>query len=82
MIDALKKSFEHVRLAMLRTTDADLDKPAKFFGSETTVRDVFFNTALHMHEHMGQSIAYARMNKVVPPWTAAEQAEQQKKDKK
>jgi hypothetical protein len=28
----------------------------------------------HAHEHLGQSIAYARMNRVVPPWTAAAHA--------
>jgi len=32
----------------------------------------------HNNEHLGQSIAYARMNGVVPPWTAAEQAAEQK----
>jgi hypothetical protein len=25
---------------------------------------------VHAHEHLGQSIAYARANGVVPPWTA------------
>lgn len=30
--------------------------------------------ATHEHEHLGQSIAYARMNGVVPPWTAARRA--------
>ena len=24
----------------------------------------------HLHEHLGQAIAYARMNKVTPPWSA------------
>jgi hypothetical protein len=23
----------------------------------------------HLHEHLGQLIAYARMNNVVPPWS-------------
>jgi hypothetical protein len=40
---------------------------------------VFFELALHMHEHLGQSIAYARMNTIVPPWTAKEQEEAAKK---
>jgi hypothetical protein len=30
----------------------------------------------HIGEHLGQSIAYVRMNGIVPPWTA--EAEQQK----
>jgi hypothetical protein len=30
---------------------------------------------LDLHEHLGQQIAYARQNGVVPPWTAARQAQ-------
>jgi hypothetical protein len=33
----------------------------------------------HSHEHLGQSIAYARANNITPPWTAREQAAQKKK---
>jgi hypothetical protein len=25
----------------------------------------------HMHEHLGQMIAYARMNGVTPPWSTS-----------
>ena len=83
VIAYVKASFEHIRKAITDTPDADLDKPAKMFGEETTVRGVFFTAGLHMHEHLGQSIAYVRMNKIVPPWTAAEQkAEQEKGSKK
>jgi hypothetical protein len=56
----------------LRTPDSDLDKNVELFGQNTTIRDVFFTTAMHMHEHLGQSIAYARMNGIVPPWSAKE----------
>jgi uncharacterized damage-inducible protein DinB len=82
VVEMLKKSFDHLRDAILSTSDADLDKPAKMFGQETTVRDVLLTTVTHMHEHLGQSIAYARMNKVIPPWTAAQQARQSKAPKK
>jgi uncharacterized damage-inducible protein DinB len=34
----------------------------------------------HMGEHLGQLIAYARVNGIVPPWTA--DAEQQKSAEK
>ena len=46
----------------------------KFFGRESTVRGLYLTVALHEHEHLGQSIAYARMNGIVPPWTAERQA--------
>ena len=76
VLELLKQSFEHVRQAALKTPGTDLDKPVKLFGREASVRDVFFTLALHQHEHLGQSIAYARMNGIVPPWTAARQTRQ------
>src|ERR1041385_361445 len=84
VVEALKISFNHLRSAVLQTSDADLDKATKMFGDDATYRSVIFEAALHLHEHLGQSIAYARMNKVVPPWTAAEQAAEKdaKKDTK
>ncbi|HEX9501623.1 MAG TPA: DinB family protein [Thermoanaerobaculia bacterium] len=67
----LRKSFDHIRLAALTASDSDLDKPIKMFGTDTTVRGAFMIALNHLHEHLGQSIAYARMNGVVPPWTAS-----------
>ena len=67
----LRKSFDHIRLAALTASDADLDKPIKMLGTDTTVRGAFMTALNHLHEHLGQSIAYARMNGVVPPWTAS-----------
>jgi uncharacterized damage-inducible protein DinB len=67
----LKKSFVHLRTAALNASDADLDKPIKMFGNDTTERAGFMQALVHLHEHLGQSIAYARMNGVVPPWSMA-----------
>jgi uncharacterized damage-inducible protein DinB len=36
----------------------------------------------HLGEHLGQSIAYARMNGVVPPWTEEQQQRQQQQQQK
>jgi uncharacterized damage-inducible protein DinB len=74
VIAELKKSFAHLRSAIAATPDADLEKPVKFFGMDSTVRGLYLVVALHEHEHLGQSIAYARMNGIVPPWSAARQA--------
>ena len=38
-------------------------------SSETTVGDVWIRAVVHLHEHLGQGIAYARSNEVVPPWS-------------
>jgi uncharacterized damage-inducible protein DinB len=70
VIDLLKKSLEHVKSAAANVSDADLDKKVKIFGGrEITQRALFMVILNHMHEHLGQSIAYARMNGVAPPWS-------------
>jgi len=71
---ALKDSFAHMEDAFVSFSDADLEKPVDLFGSPTTVRGAYMLLLSHAHEHLGQSIAYARMNGVVPPWTAKRQA--------
>jgi uncharacterized damage-inducible protein DinB len=68
-IDALTKSFDSAREAILAVPEADLDHKIKLFGHEATVRDAMMVIASHAHEHLGQSIAYARSNGVVPPWS-------------
>ena len=78
----MKPSFDHVRNTVLKMSDKDLDKATEMFGNTTTYRNVLITEIAHLHEHLGQSIAYARTNNVVPPWTAAEQAAAEKKDSK
>jgi uncharacterized damage-inducible protein DinB len=67
----LEKSFEHVRTVMKDVQDADLDKKVSFFGHEMTERAAFMVLLGHLNEHMGQEVAYARANGVVPPWSMA-----------
>jgi len=67
VVAELKRSFEHLRTAVSRTED--LEKQVKMFGSPTTHRGVMVTILSHLHEHLGQSIAYGRMNGVVPPWS-------------
>ena len=66
VIKFLKESFDAVRSAY-----PSLERPrkVKLFGKDTTVEGVLMRLLVHNHEHMGQSIAYARMNGVVPPWS-------------
>ncbi len=44
----------------------------------TTLRGSFIAITGHLGEHLGQSIAYARVNGIVPPWTEEFQKQQQK----
>jgi uncharacterized damage-inducible protein DinB len=68
-VQILKDSFAHFRGAILAIKDADLNNALKMFGQDTTVRGAFFLATGHFGEHLGQSIAYARQNGIVPPWT-------------
>jgi uncharacterized damage-inducible protein DinB len=77
--EVLKRSLAHLRQAVLQTSERDLDKQIKLFGQDSSVRNAFLTVFAHLHEHLGQSIAYARMNGVVPPWTAAREAEEKRK---
>jgi uncharacterized damage-inducible protein DinB len=65
----VKDSFVHFRAAIEKLTAADADKPVKMFGRDTTMRGAVLMSLEHLSEHLGQSIAYARSNGVVPPWS-------------
>ena len=69
LIADLEKSFAFLRASMETTTDAQLDATIDMFGRKSTGRGLWLTTATHLHEHLGQLIAYARANKVVPPWS-------------
>jgi uncharacterized damage-inducible protein DinB len=66
----MEKSFDHVRATVKAMSDADLDKHVKMFGKfDMSVRNGLIALIGHLNEHLGQSIAYARSNKIVPPWS-------------
>jgi hypothetical protein len=68
VIAGVGASFEFL-LAAMEETRAQLDRAVTLGGSETSVGDVWIRAVTHLHEHLGQSIAYARANEVVPPWS-------------
>ncbi len=68
-IAAMKASFEFARNAVAKTADADAEKMVKLFGSDVTKRGLLLATAEHAGEHLGQLIAYSRVNGITPPWT-------------
>lgn len=69
IISELEKSFAFMKQSMTATTDAKMDTSLKMFGQESSVRATWVGAVTHVHEHLGQLIAYARSNKVVPPWS-------------
>jgi uncharacterized damage-inducible protein DinB len=70
IVEQLKESFAHMRNAAIKAPDADADKTMPWFGGSTiTQRGFLVFIVRHAGEHLGQSIAYARVNGIVPPWT-------------
>lgn len=71
IISQLNDSFSYAIATVEKMSNADFAKPEKQLGPDANAGDVVYLLVTHAHEHLGQSIAYARMNGVVPPWTAA-----------
>jgi uncharacterized damage-inducible protein DinB len=69
MQEALKASYVHLQKAITGLSDNDLQAPVKLFGSDMTKLGALMHILEDQHEHLGQSIAYARSNGVVPPWS-------------
>ena len=67
--DALKSSYANLQRVMTALSDNDLQTTVKLFGRDWTKRDAVLHVLEDQHEHLGQSIAYARSNGVVPPWS-------------
>lgn len=70
IVDKLNQSFDYARDAIEKMSNADFKKPLTQFGPDANAGDIVYLIVTHAHEHLGQSIAYARMNGIVPPWTA------------
>src|SRR5262245_38491086 len=68
VIAELEKPYDFHKTALGKTTHAKLDAPQEP-GRKSTTRGLWISTATHLHEHLGQLIAYARSNNVTPPWS-------------
>ena len=69
MQEALKTSYASLHQAVAGLSDSDLQTAVKLFGRDTTKQGGALMLLFDQHEHLGQSIAYARSNGVVPPWS-------------
>lgn len=80
IIATLQDSFAHARKAITAMSDADLGKSLDWFGGKNTQRGILLFVTRHAAEHLGQSIAYARVIGVVPPWTEDAQKKAEPKE--
>ena len=69
VVAILQESMQYV-LDVVEADDTDsLAQKTTLYGREVGEWAVLLQLVTHMNEHLGQSIAYARMNEVVPPWS-------------
>lgn len=65
----LKRSLDAVKTAHAAVTPNDLKRAVKVNGVDATVDGMYLRIIVHANEHMGQLVAYARFNGIMPPWS-------------
>jgi uncharacterized damage-inducible protein DinB len=70
ILAVLKESIDRVDQALAKINEGDLEKTYEAFGREMNGYRIVNILTSHSHEHLGQLIAYARSNGVVPPWSS------------
>ncbi|MDA0328013.1 MAG: DinB family protein [Gemmatimonadetes bacterium] len=69
VVAILAASMDYVREVAGAMSDDQLEESTMLYGRRVGQWAVLLQLVTHMNEHLGQSIAYARMNQIVPPWS-------------
>lgn len=69
VLDILERSIEHVKSHIEEMPDSKIAAQTEMYGRTVNGQAVLMQLVTHKSEHVGQSIAYARMNGIVPPWS-------------
>jgi hypothetical protein len=69
IVPLLKEAYAKAIAAIRNSDPADWNREVEFFWKPARVGTVYNRLVIHSHEHVGQLIAYARMNHIVPPWS-------------
>jgi len=73
IVQELNKSWGFAQTAIQGMSNADFAKLLPQLGPQANAGDVVYILVADAHEHLGQVVAYARENGIVPPWTAEAQ---------
>jgi len=68
-LSVAKRSMDLIREVLTKIPAEDLIPEVNVFGAKAPKMRVALLPVDHAHEHLGQLIAYARMNRIVPPWS-------------
>jgi hypothetical protein len=69
VIEHLNKAFAYAKDALDKADPSALLTPRPLMGQPRTLTEITTLIGGDLHEHLGQLIAYARMNHIVPPWS-------------
>ena len=69
IIEHINKGFAHAKAQLEALDPATLTGKRTVMGQPRSAAQVALLVGGDMHEHLGQMIAYARMNQIVPPWS-------------
>ena len=69
VLEILAQSFTGIHRTLDRARANTLTRTVDFFGTPATTNGMLITLETHMAEHLGQAIAYARRNGIVPPWS-------------
>lgn len=70
ILASLRSAFGHLTMTLEDMSDETRAASGNTFGRSMTNSAGIALAMADMHEHLGQLIAYARSNHVVPPWSA------------
>jgi hypothetical protein len=84
IVAELNRSWEFAQKTINGMSNADFAKLLPKLGPQANAGDVVYILVGDAHEHLGQAVAYARENGIVPPWTveAKKQAAEKKSEQK
>ncbi len=68
MIGHVKAAYQAAHQAITQW-QGPVEGPIQFWGEKRTAIGALVMLMADQHEHLGQLIAYARSNKIVPPWS-------------
>ena len=76
IVENLNRSWDFANETISGMTNADFAKLLPKLGPQANQGDVVYILVADAHEHLGQLVAYARENGIVPPWTQEMQKKQ------
>jgi uncharacterized damage-inducible protein DinB len=81
IVAELNRSWDFTQKTIKGMSNADFAKLLPKLGPQANAGDVVYILVADAHEHLGQSVAYARENGIAPPWTVeAQKKAAEKKD--